>query len=182
MKAFICAMAMAGIFAAGSAWGTDAAPASDASIRQLLEITNARTMLDGIMSQMRTTMQKSALQSVGHPLDVQEQQILSSGIGKVMDTFQNQLAWDKFEPIMVEIYRKNLSQQEVNDMLVFYRSPTGRALIAKMPVLQQEGGEAGQRLTQAAIPQARQIFAQMMDDMKAHELDKAKKASQAAKP
>lgn len=46
--------------------------------------------------------------------------------------------------IVVPIYDRHFTAEEIDAMLEFYRTPVGRSLIAKMPVVVQESMAAGQ--------------------------------------
>jgi hypothetical protein len=45
----------------------------------------------------------------------------------------------KMLPKIAEIYAENFSEQQLNDILAFYASPTGQALLDKQPALAREG-------------------------------------------
>ena len=41
------------------------------------------------------------------------------------------------EPMYLRIYRKSLSQSDVDGMIAFYKTPAGQAVINKMPLILQ---------------------------------------------
>ena len=47
------------------------------------------------------------------------------------------LDWSKLEPMYIRVYQKSFSQQEVDGMIAFYKTPTGQALLDKMPLVMQ---------------------------------------------
>ena len=60
--------------------------------------------------------------------------------------------WKRFEAsvdlndindLIIPIYTKHFTDGEIDAMLAFYRTPEGRAIIAKMPVVLQESMAAG---------------------------------------
>jgi len=172
MKTFIGAVLVAGLLVTGVV-RADAPQVSDASIHQLLEVTHAQKLMDGMMAQMKNIMLQSALQTVGHPLDAQEQQILSRNMDKLVSVMQAQFTWSKLEPAMTDIYRSNFSQKEVDDMLAFYKTPTGQSLISKMPIVMQQSMRMGQEQMKGALPQLQQINQQMAQEFKDYEASKA---------
>lgn len=175
MKSFLPLVLTAGLLAAAAAYA-DPPPASDASIHQLLQTMHADKVIDVYMTQIRTVMRSSAMQSVGHPLDPQEQQILDRHLSQLGDIMQNQFTWAKLEPALTDIYRKNFTQQEVDAMLAFYKTPSGQSMIAKMPEVTREGMLAGQGMAQSAMPQIRQAAAAMKQELDAYEAGKAQVA------
>ena len=53
-----------------------------------------------------------------------------AGIKEVLD-------WNKLEPMYVRVYQKSFTQGEVDGLIAFYKTPTGQALLTKMPVVMQ---------------------------------------------
>ena len=62
------------------------------------------------------------------------------------------MSWNGMKDEIREIYAQELTDEEVDAALVYYRSPQGRSMIAKMPVLMQRGAEVGQRRAAAVMP------------------------------
>ena len=70
-----------------------------------------------------------------------------------------ELTGDRFLAVMIPVYQKHLTQDEVRTLVSFYKTPTGSSVIAKMPALTQEsmalGGQLGQELAAEFINRAR---------------------------
>ena len=43
------------------------------------------------------------------------------------------LSWEKLKPGMIEAYRNIYSEEELDGMLTFFKSPVGQAYLAKSP-------------------------------------------------
>jgi len=114
------------------------APPSDASLNQLLEITHAHKVLDATIAQM-DTMMKNMFQQVtaGQPASPQLEKIFEKGQAEVVSMCKEELTWEKMEPMYLRIYRKSLSQSDVDGMIAFYKTPAGQAVINKMPLILQ---------------------------------------------
>ena len=124
-------------------------PASEASIKQLLEVTHARQLVDTIMAQMDATM-KNVMQQVsqGRPVPPQVQKTFDQTHNEVNNIMRQELSWDKLEPMYVRVYQKTFTQSELDNLLAFYKTPGGQALINKMPlVMQNTMAEVQQMLT-----------------------------------
>jgi uncharacterized protein len=59
---------------------------------------------------------------------------------------------------IVPIYQRHLCSDEIEQIIVFYRSPAGHKLSAEMPAIQKEAAEAGQGY-------ARRMSEQLMQDI-----------------
>ena len=68
---------------------------------------------------------------------------------------------------MEEIYRKSFSQSEMDGMLKFYKSPAGKAVIAKMPVVMQNTMQVMQGEMAEMMPKIQQLIADTTSQMQA---------------
>jgi hypothetical protein len=126
-------LAFALLVCSPAAVAQEAAP-SEASLRELLEVTGARDMSDTMLTQMDVAM-KSGMQQVaeGEPLNDAQRKVIEEMSVAFVAIFKDEMSWDKLEPETLEIYRKSFTQTEVDGMLEFYRSDVGKAVVAKMP-------------------------------------------------
>jgi uncharacterized protein len=113
-------------------------PPSDASIDQLLTLTNARQLLDqmkGQIDSMMTAGMQAAQQ--GQTLTPERQAIVDRMKTKMNAVITETLNWEYLEPIYIRTYRASLTQDELDGMIAFYASAPGQAYIHKMPVIMQ---------------------------------------------
>ncbi|HUL47433.1 MAG TPA: DUF2059 domain-containing protein [Steroidobacteraceae bacterium] len=135
MRSVIAGLLM--LLAAPAVWSQDAPP-TEASIRQLFEVMHTSRLLDSMMTQIDQVMHSSIQQSLkGQKLNAEQQQILDDMGSELAGMVKQYLKWSDLEPQMIAIYRKTFSQQEIDGMLAFYRSPTGQAVIEKLPLAMQ---------------------------------------------
>ena len=132
VAALFCSVAESAVCAA------DNNPPSEVSIKQLLEVTQARQLLDSMMSQIDAMMKNAMTQAT-------QGQHITPEIQKQIETFETEMTaaakemldWNKLEPMYVRIYQKSFTQQDVDGMIAFYKTPAGQAVINKMPVVMQ---------------------------------------------
>lgn len=113
-------------------------PASEASIREMLRITQSDKMADGMVGQIGEMVKRSVLQSVGRELTVEEQKAADVHMVKLRGLIEAEINWAKLEPIAVGIYQKAFTQAEVDGMIAFYKTPAGQAAILKTPAVMQQ--------------------------------------------
>ncbi|MFZ6726943.1 DUF2059 domain-containing protein [Undibacterium sp. MH2W] len=111
---------------------------SDASLKELMQLVNASDLLKG-MDQQMDVMYGNMVQQMtkGQTVTAQQQKALDDFHGKMKDILHRQLSWDKLEPQVIQVYRDTLSQDEVDGIVVFYKTPAGQAVIKKMPLIMQ---------------------------------------------
>jgi uncharacterized protein len=133
-------------------------PASEASIREMLSVTEARKLIDGMFPQIEAMMKNSMQQALnGQTLSAEQQKIADKMNTKMMALMRDEMSWDKLEPLYLSVYQKSFTQAELDGMLAFYKTPAGTAMIKKMPVvlaqtmsaMQQKMGPMMQKIQQA---------------------------------
>ena len=63
------------------------------------------------------------------------------------------LGWEEIREGIAKVYRDYFTPVELEEMLAFYRSPTGRKSVLLMPTLFREGSQVGMELAQAHKPE-----------------------------
>ncbi|WP_341675556.1 DUF2059 domain-containing protein [Niveibacterium sp. SC-1] len=98
---------------------------------------------------------------------------------KVVALVRRELRWEAFEPQLIDIYRRSFTQEEMDGMLDFYRSPAGRAVVAKLPLVMQNSMQAVQQVLQRLAPELQKLQQETVAGITAAE--KAAKAEKADK-
>jgi hypothetical protein len=143
-----------------------------------MDVMHVHDTLDSTMKQMESMMQ-SSLQSglAGQGLDDAQRKIIESGQAKTRNLLMDALAWNKIEPIYMDIYRKSFSQKEIDDMLAFYKSPSGQAVIAKLPVVMQQSMQFVRTELSALAPDIQKISNETVSELRTYNASKTRPAS-----
>ena len=148
-------------------------------MHELLQVTHVHKMLDTMMAQMDGMMKKASQQATaGHPIDAGAQKIIDAQTGKLHSLLMQQISWEKMEPMYISLYRKNLTQKEVDDMLTFYRSPSGQSVIVKMPVIMAQAMHTVQAQMSSLLPQIEKIETDTTSSLKVYEANKKQAPTQ----
>ncbi|EXB26196.1 MULTISPECIES: DUF2059 domain-containing protein [Acinetobacter] len=145
-----------------------AQPASKDSIKQLLKITKSEQFL-GQMSPQISNMMHSSIEKFtqGKQLTTKQELALvnySQELGKIM---QEELTWAKLEPEMIKIYAEEFTQQEIDGMIQFYKTPVGQSTIDKMPIVMQKSMQVGYKQMDAITPKIMQAAEKFAKEMQA---------------
>jgi len=123
------------------------APADDARIDRLLEVTRARQMLDAMLPQIEASQhQMLAQMTAGRELDAAQQQRVDRLLANSSSSVRKALSWDTLAPVYRDIYRQTFTGDDIDAIIAFYESPTGQRMLEKMPELMQNTMSAMQRL------------------------------------
>lgn len=128
-------MLLAAVLVAASLEGV-AAPPSPGSLERLLRGMEAELTVKNVQ-QFSETMMKGTIERVAQarPITPEQRKKLDDFTRKMAATMRDELDWEKMKPIYMQIYAESFTQAEIDGLIAFYESPTGRAFIAKMPLV-----------------------------------------------
>jgi hypothetical protein len=113
-------------------------PASEATIRKLLEVSEAKSLVDKSYDQMDGILDQALAQALGgKSMNAEQEKLAAEMRGKVVALMREQLGWEKLEPTYVKLYAETFSESDVEGMLDFYKTPAGKSLLQKMPLLME---------------------------------------------
>jgi len=150
-------IALLALIAVHPAVAADSKPTEE-SVKQLLDIAGTRNLLDAAMGQIDSAMQASMKQAfVGRQPTPDEQKILDDMRLKTISIFKEQMKWESIQPMLIDIYQRSFTQEEVNGLISFYNSAAGKAVLAKMPTVNQNSTKAMQDLMMPIMPKLQQL-------------------------
>ena len=142
-------------------------PPSEASVRELLEVTNGKSVLEGAWNQLDGLMEKAMKDAIGNkPVTAKQEKIMAAMRAETVDLIRSEMSWDKMEPMYIRQYSQTFSQAEIDGMLAFYKSDAGKAVTAKMPQLVQILMQDVLSLLQGTMPKIRAISDKYIEQIK----------------
>lgn len=143
-------------------------PASEASVKRLIEVTDSKKLVDNVMLQMDSMMKASMKQALAdQALTAEQEKVMLETQEKLAGLVKDELKWEALEPMFLDIYQKSFTQKEVDGMLSFYKSPAGQAVIKKMPQVMQTTMQIMQARMSKLLPKIQQITEEGAEKMKA---------------
>ena len=143
-------------------------PPNEASVKQLLELAQAQKLIDSVMAQMDELMKQTIHQATqGKEVPSKVQKEIDKRQAEVVGLMKELLDWKKLEPVYVRIYQKTFSQQEVDGMIAFYKTPAGQAVVAKMPAAMQNTMNEIQQMMGPVIEKLQRMQQDVAAEMKA---------------
>jgi uncharacterized protein len=141
---------------------------TEAAVRQVLAAAHLDTILDTYSAQIETSMRASMQRELaGQTLNPDQSAIMNRMQDQVVALMREQMDWKRMEPQIIELYRNTFSQREVNGMLGWYTSPTGKAVVAKLPVVTQQMSDYAQERVQDVVPKLMQLQKDTVAQLKA---------------
>lgn len=143
---------------------------SETSLRQLLETMQAQKMLQAVTEQMDSMfdgMLKKQLE--GRDLTPEQQKSLQDRQQAAREMIKQLLSWDSMEALYLKVYGDTFTQEEIDGMTAFYASPTGHAVIAKLPLVSKNTMIEMQQRMQQMMPKLQQMAKETADQIKAQD-------------
>jgi hypothetical protein len=138
----------------------------------LVEVMNLDEMVDAMHIQIQNMMN-----NLHQNLEITESErpLFDEYYQKVGAVMQEQLSWKQFEPMMLDIYNKHFTEEEITAMLEFYRSETGQSILSKMPVVMQESMVTSQAMAQRLMPEVQALTEEFDRKLKEHRKQESQK-------
>ena len=141
---------------------------TEASIKQLLEIAQAHKLIDTMMAQMENLMKTAMDQATqGKPVSPKIQKDIDKNRSDMIAILKEELSWEKMEPLYLRVYQQSFSQEEVDGMIAFYKTPIGQALLNKMPTVMQNTMLEMQKRTGPMIQRIQRMQQEIVAEIKA---------------
>lgn len=150
--------------------------ADDASRRAKLDELFTIMHMDRTMQQTMDAVEKSIVpmtqQMFGRDVPDPLKKDVADLQQQMFALIEDQMGWKAMEPAYVEIYSHNFTEQQIDDIIAFYKTPTGQALIDKLPAITTEGLQAAQAKMVTLQPQMRKL----LDDFAQKHAEEIKRA------
>ncbi len=123
--------------------GMVAAEPSIESLEKLFAVSNVQKEAEQAVGQIDGLMKSMMEQSISKQTMSPEQtrafeKMLPKFTDELQKILKEEVSWSKLKAEYSKVYAKNFSQDEVNGLIAFYQSAPGRALLRKMPAVQEE--------------------------------------------
>jgi hypothetical protein len=143
-------------------------PPSEASIKQLLEVGQAHKLIDAMVAQIDAYMKQAMQQATqGRHVTPEIQKDIETRQAEMTAAMKEVLDWNKLEPMYVRIYQKSFTQGDVDGLIAFYKTPTGQALLTKMPVVMQNSMNEVQQMMQPMIQRIQRMQQEVVAELQA---------------
>jgi hypothetical protein len=122
-----------------TAWAQTQAsqPPSKESVQKLVGLLHVEKVLEAVHAQTEASMKAALQQALQGQLSPEEQHAVDRFRIRSTAITNEWLTMEHFMPMYIQIYEENLSQQEVDGLIAFYSSPTGKAFVEKLPAISQ---------------------------------------------
>lgn len=108
-----------------------------------------------------------------HPITPADQKIMDDYLAKLSAAISDILSWEKLKPVYTDLYASAYTEEEIDGILTFYKSPIGQALLEKSPELMAKSNAIVQSRMRDFGPRIKEITEEMQKQAAAAHADKA---------
>lgn len=146
------------------------AHADDASKRHKIGELFTLIQIDKTMQQVATqqvTQAQRAMKTMfpDAKISPDQQKDLDAFLQKILAITQQSLSWSKLQPQFTDLYASTYTEEEIDGMIAFYRSPVGTAMIARQPEILSKSQAISQAQLAEVQPQLRAAILQFVQQM-----------------
>jgi hypothetical protein len=138
MKASYLALPLAFSLWSGGAAVANDAPPSDDSLREMFTLAHTEETMNGMKPQLDAIITSSMKEvSQGKEITPERQAIMDRMREKLVAAYNETFSFDPLHLLLMRVYQATYTQDEVDGLIAFYKTPAGRALINKAPLMAQ---------------------------------------------
>jgi hypothetical protein len=136
-----------------------------AKIHEFFRITKVGELTDHTMT---VTINQVTTRLTGRYASAQltpaQQRQVNEFTARIKGLILSSMSWKSLEPEYTKLYADAYTEQQIDDLIAFYKTSTGQAVVEKTPMLIQQASELAQKRLAAAMPQAQQLSTEAMPD------------------
>jgi hypothetical protein len=130
-----------------------------AKAKELMTLLKTEHMVVQISDSIRKQVADAAAQVVGPDPSPEKKAKLDDFEKQASQAVDEQLNWKAMEGPFTDIYVKSFTEEEMDAIIAFYKSPAGVTLLDKMPAVNDEVARFGQSKMVVLQPQLKQLYA-----------------------
>ncbi|MDD5704871.1 MAG: DUF2059 domain-containing protein [Kiritimatiellae bacterium] len=147
---------LVGCIAAGLVIGMTCAHAQDAAqlatAEELLTVMDVKATIEKSFEIMKQTMPGQMQQAMQAAGETGASADASASMDKMMDLMAVEFGWEKMKADYIRLYAETFTKAEMQDIMAFYKSPAGKAFLAKQPELTKRSMEMTQKVMARVMP------------------------------
>jgi hypothetical protein len=163
MRRLAFALAFAASIASTPAFADDPVPAaapsvvpaaeraSDADIDRLLQVMDAKSMMDKVMRQVSASQQAMVEDAFGKDVSDADRARVRGMVARTNAIMLKHMSWADLEPVLRKVYSQVFDKREVDAMIAFYSSREGASILKKTPQVLATSMQEIQPIIRAAM-------------------------------
>jgi hypothetical protein len=125
------------IWSSGAAFANDAPP-SDESLREMFKLAHTEETMNGMKPQIDAIIASSTKEvSQGKEMTPERQAVVDRMRDKLVAAYNETFSFEPMHLLLIRVYQATYTQDEIDGLIAFYKTPAGQALVNKSPLMGQ---------------------------------------------
>jgi uncharacterized protein len=137
-----------------------------AKAEDLINLNNTQKTVQQIAANITTQIDTVADRSAGPDATADQKAKIEDFKKQAAQLIDASLGWASMKPAILDIYVKNFTEEQLDAILAFYKTPAGVALLEKMPEINTQFGELGNTRVASLRDQLQKDYQAMQNSLR----------------
>lgn len=128
-----------------------------AKVQEMLQLVHIDQMMQQMMTALRQQVIAMSTQAVGSNATPEQQAQLAKFQQQMFDFVEARVGWKAMEPDYIDLYTQTFTDEELDGIIAFYKTPAGASMVAKTPELTQKALAISQKRVTAVLPEIQKM-------------------------
>ena len=128
-----------------------------AKVHEMLDLLHVDRLMAQVMDSAMRQVTTITNQMLGKNLNDEQKASLEDFQKQIFETVNAHVGWKAMEPDYVDLYAQTYTEDELDAIIAFYKTPAGMSMIAKTPELSQKSMTLVQQKMVSLQPQIQQM-------------------------
>jgi hypothetical protein len=128
-----------------------------AKVQEMLQLVHVDQMMQQLMTGLRQQVVAMSNQAVGSSATPEQKAQLAKFQQQMFDFIEARVGWKVMEPDYIDLYAQTFTDEELDGIIAFYKSPAGASMLAKTPELTQKALAMSQKRVMTLLPEIQQM-------------------------
>jgi uncharacterized protein len=130
-----------------------------AKVEEFLKVSHTEQTLSQGMAMMLSQAKSGMLQKMLNVTPTPEQTKANDELqDKLAAILTQALSWEKLKPAYVKLYASAYTEEELDGIVAFYKSPAGQALVTNTPAIMAKSSVIVQQQLASAMPEIQKLL------------------------
>ncbi len=129
---------------------------------EVLLLMKVDEMMNPIINQIQQNQLRQLQQS---NMSAETYEIAKKHTQRIFDLLLRELHWEKWKDDSINMYTSVYSEVELKELIEFYKSPLGRKMVEKTPLLTQQSLQMSQKIMKRVAPEIQAISNEMKNEL-----------------
>jgi uncharacterized protein len=129
-----------------------------AKAQEMMALLHTQQMVENIADSLKKQLPDAATGVIGSNPTPEKKTDAANFVKHAEQMIDTQLSWPTLQASFTDIYVKNFTEEQLDGIIAFYKSPAGLALLTIMPAVSSQSNQYGDQKIIDLKPQLAQLY------------------------